>query len=356
MGVARISAQAAVVLHPSEGMGGTMAAMSRPSELPLELLDGPFHIHDASPLLVPYSRLRRRDLARPFAGVRTANPLRTDRRGRCHAYAVKMAARELFSHATAALLWGIPLPLALEADPTLHVSVILPGRAPRDAGVHGHHLVDRPGLRILLDGLPVANPVETWCQLGTVLQFPDLVAAGDALVAKGRPNIRSTLARMGTAMADERPCGARLREALTAVRPGTRSRQETLLRLEVIRSGLPEPLVNAPLCDDRGEVLAEGDLVFPGLRTLLEYEGDLHRLDRRTFRRDITRREMLLDSGWHTIRITAADMEASAVLGTVARIRRRLLAQAIALDLPLSAVLGSGQAAGSGKSRGRREP
>lgn len=330
-----------------------LPGVTRAKSLPPELLQAPFSVDAAAQRGVPYSRLRRRDLHRPFAGVRTRE-VAADLDARCAAYLAKMSERELFSHGTAALLWGIPLPLALAGDEWLDVSVIVPGRAPRDAGVRGHHLVPRPGLRTLLNGFPIANPVETWCQLGTVLQFPDLVAAGDALVAKGRPNVRSTLVRMHAALTADRPCIARLREAYASLRPGTRSRQESLLRLAVVGSGLPEPLVNALVTDDDGEVIAEGDLVFEEYRTILEYEGDMHRLDPRQFRRDITRRELLLDARWHTIRITAADVTRASTPATMARIRRRLLHQAEALDLPLSAVSRLLEAAESGKSSTKR--
>lgn len=324
--------------------------MTRAKALPPGLLAAPFSIGEAAGQGVPYSRLRRGDLARPFAGVRVTRGSDRGLEQRCSAYLTKMSEREVFSHATAALLWGIALPLELESVEDLHVSVILPGRAQRDRGVKGHHLVWRPGLRTTLHGLPLANPVETWCQLATILNLPDLVAAGDSLVAKGRPNARSILARMGAALSTDRPCAARLREAYAAVRPGTRSRQESLLRLAVVRSGLPEPLVNDLILDDDGEVLAEGDLVFREYRTILEYEGDVHRLDPRTFRRDITRRELLLDARWQTVRVTAADVHASAIPSTMARIRRRLNMQAEAFDLPLLVARPLAQAARSGKS------
>ena len=112
-----------------------------------------------------------------------------------------------------------------------------------------------------------------------------------------------------------------------------RSPQETRLRLLLLRGGLPEPQVNLPILGALGRFLAEGDLVYLEARTLLEYEGDLHRTDQRIFRKDILRRERLVDAGWWTIRITADDL-ALRPEETVERVRSTLLRRGALAELP----------------------
>jgi hypothetical protein len=91
-----------------------------------------------------------------------------------------MRQTEFFSHTTAAVLWGVPLPV-LE-DHRLNVSVFRPRRAPRGANVRGHEIDPRLVRVTDLDGLPVTTPASTWASLGALLSPYDLVAAGDAVV------------------------------------------------------------------------------------------------------------------------------------------------------------------------------
>jgi len=67
-------------------------------------------------------------------------------------------------------------------------------------------------------------------------------------------------------------------------------------------------VVNERIFDGAGRFVAEGDLVYPDHRVLLEYEGDHHRTDLRQFRKDIHRRERLVELDWWMIRITADDL------------------------------------------------
>lgn len=270
------------------------------------------------------SRLRAGDLEHPFAGVRVRSGGVGDVRAAASAYAVKLTPGEFFSHATAAVLHGMWLPLDVERDRTVDVSVRKPQRAPRDRGVRGHHLIDRPDLVMCLQGLPVANPIETWCQLATILHIPDLVAAGDSLLAPARHDALGRLDRLVWAAADEdRPMHTRLVRAAGLVRLGVRSPKETALRLLVQAGGLPEPEINGEILDADGMHLAECDLVFRDQRVVLEYEGDYHRTDPAKFRSDISRYDRLQDLGWRVIRVTEADLRRPEEL--LARIRRALV-------------------------------
>ncbi|WP_353810384.1 hypothetical protein [Agromyces sp. SYSU T00194] len=120
---------------------------------------------------------------------------------------------------------------------------------------------------------------------------------------------------------------ARARDALVDVRAGARSPKETEARLMLCRAGLPEPVLNHPVVDEKGELIAEIDLAYPDDLLGVEYEGDTHR-ERERFRRDIRRIERLQDAGWHMIRLTSDDVDATltttASCDAVERIERRL--------------------------------
>ncbi|MBM7820461.1 hypothetical protein JOE63_002938 [Cellulosimicrobium cellulans] len=78
----------------------------------------------------------------------------------------------------------------------------------------------------------------------------------------------------------------RCREAIDLVRPGTDSSMETRTRLLLVQAGLPCPQVNVPAHDDGGQFLALPDLSYPELRIAIEYDGDVHRTDPATWRRE----------------------------------------------------------------------
>lgn len=114
---------------------------------------------EASRQGVPPKRLRAGDLHRPFHGVRSGGPITTPLLA-ANAFQPRLAADEVSSHVTAALLWGIPLPRHLEDDDTVHVTSAGRSRARRSEGVRGHR--SRLTLqRSLRSGLPVTGPVRT---------------------------------------------------------------------------------------------------------------------------------------------------------------------------------------------------
>jgi hypothetical protein len=271
-----------------------------PAPLPDPLTWGPFTVREALAEGVSPTRLRAADLSRPFRGVRTPSPP-GDLRALCSAYLARMPRGQYFSHVTAALLWGFPLPLALERDPTLHVSATPPSREPRMHGVVGHRGLGDPPLA-LIGLLPVLGPCETWCQLGAVLELDDLIAAGDRLFRwrdhlATRAELASAMARM-TQQAGMR----RVRAALPELREDSNSPRESKLRLEVIRAGFPEPEPNGHIRLSNGKE-TRGDLVFRRFRTILEFDGEQHRLTRRQWSRDVDRLNDLGEDDWLVLRV-----------------------------------------------------
>ena len=296
------------------------AVTVRPSPLPVELGAGPFSTAQARLLGVPAARLRRGGLVHATRGGHLAAAPETLVE-RAAAYQVAMPRHRAFSHLTAAVLWGLPLPRALEeaaasVDARLHVIAPTSDGMVTRAGVVGHRGLERRTVSTPVGTqLRVVDVADTWCDLGELrrgtLTLTDLVVAGDAVVAlldarAGRPVgvalLRETLRRR------TRPRGAvALRHALTHVRAGVRSPMESRARLMFVRAGFPEPEVNAPLTDAEGEWLAEGDLVWRGARLVGEYQGEEHAARRRRSD-DSFRRALLEDHDWRVREIWAEDV------------------------------------------------
>jgi hypothetical protein len=271
----------------------------RARPLPPELHGVPFTVQRSDELGVPRGRLRARDLTAPHHGVRTTVPL-TSLDERCRAFAARMPPTQVFSHTTAALVWGIPLPRALERGP-LHVSA-LRGREPRVPGVVGHRIRPERIRPAVVRGFRTVSASDAWCQLAATLQHDNLVAAGDRLLGWPRP--LTSVADLDAAIARHRGGrGTIARDAARRdIRPGSASPRETRLRMRVLRAGFPEPELNS-LIELPGDRDTHGDLVFREYRVLLEYDGEQHREDDVQFHRDVERLNDLAAAGWIVIRV-----------------------------------------------------
>lgn len=299
--------------------------------LPPGFLLEPFTVRDALGAGVGAGRLRGRDLERPFHGVRlvAGTSLDTGRSygtfastrdaeefallvARCLAYSLVLKPGQFFSHETAARLWKAPLPARFDASAALHVSTPAPRRAPEGRGVIGHQSAS-PLLRVVdRFGFPVSDAASTWTAVALIpaLGIDELVAVGDHFVLDPavldphdiRP--QTTIAGLEAAVAVRRGRGSGIAaRALPHVRQGAESRTETLLRLVLVRAGLPEPALGQDLYDAAGRWLARVDLYFAEQRVVVEYDGEQHRTDSRQYERDESRIEALVRAGYTVIRV-----------------------------------------------------
>lgn len=260
----------------------------------------------------------------PFHGVRAERPEphpEIDELIRlCHWYLPRLREGQFFSHATALALYGAMVP-APDAR-AVHVSVHRPASPPRTRGVNGHRLQQRdPGIR-LLGRLPVEAPERAWVQASRTWMTDDLVVAADHLVRRDRPV--TTIRALTTEALRMR--GDVLGEPLSLIREGSESARETLLRLVLVRAGLPEPELNLPLRDAQGRTIARLDESFPAYRVAVEYDGRQHAFSVTQFRRDADRWDAIRDAGWHLVRILDHHLSPDPVIA-VAKVRAALIAR-----------------------------
>lgn len=273
-------------------------------------MDG-FRVGDALAVGMPRRRLYDGRLHRPFHGVRT-DDRPADHADLCRAAMLALPRSAVISHRSAAMLHGMPLPRS--AEPTsVEVSVFEPEHRPRVEGIVGHRVAENGQRVVLVDGLRVFGPEEVWVQLAAVLAPDDLVVVGDHLITGTEPydgasppvsrtHLDDAILRHGSRR------GARaLRLASPRIRYGSLSPQETRLRLALEAAGLPAPELNYRVAGDDGRVGAMIDLAYPVFGVAIEYLGDHHRLTAAAYRKDIARREWLVDRGWSVVFVTAAD-------------------------------------------------
>ncbi|MFT4259002.1 hypothetical protein [Microbacterium sp.] len=286
--------------------------MTRPEDLPAYLADSAFTTRTGARAGLSRSRLRAADLTRPHHGVRAVGLDLSDYVDRCRAAAVAAGERAAVSHVSALVLWGAPVPSGVVGEhAAIHVTTAS-GRI-RRPGIVGHEGAEPSQFVQAPMGVRAIAPAVAWCQYAADADFVSLVAIGDFLVTgrrRGRRRERAicTIEELRQAVADH---GARrgarmLARALSAIREGVDSRQETELRLLLVDAGLPEPAIGVRVATHLGELVP--DLAYPGARVILEYEGDHHRTDRRQWRSDFERVRAFQRAGWIVIRVNADDL------------------------------------------------
>ena len=232
------------------------------------------------------------------------------------AYATKMQSDQWFSHVTAGVLHGMRLPLSLQRREEIHVTVGAGSRAPRGRRIRGH--VGAADV-IVVRGLRVVTAVTAWCQLGLMLSNDELVIAADGLVARKDPVTTMANLRRAVAGWQGRRGYQNLLAAMPLVRERTDSARETMLRLLILRAGMPEPIINGPIRSRAGSVVAHADLAYPEFNLVLEYDGDQHRTDKDQYYLDIKRLERITREGWRVIRINRQHMASPTALAAVIR-------------------------------------
>lgn len=206
----------------------------------------------------------------------------------------------VISHVTALRLYG----LAIGGMHPLHISTRSRTHA-RRPGIRPHQRLAPIAMRTR-SGLPVTSPLRTVVDIATKVTAVELIQAAEFMVHKGY----LTLEELGAYAVEHHLDGVRrLRRSLGWVREGVESPLETTLRLMIVFARLPEPRANHVICDAGGRFIARGDLVYPSLRIVVEYDGWHHERDAATRQHDLARRERLEADGWRVIVVTSEDLK-----------------------------------------------
>lgn len=288
----------------------------RPGALP-QSFPPVFSVSDALVAGATPPRLRRSDLDRSVWGARSQHPIRSLPE-RCALFATRLKSEAFYSHVTAILLRGTPLPLLLERSEILDVAHAAPDSAPHARGIRGHSLAVLPGDITEVGGLRCTSAARTWCDLGAVLSLPDLVAVGDFLIHRTAPLCSIADLREAAHRMFGRRGAKRLRLALELLNDGAESRPESHLRVILTQAGFAGFEVNHVLVDAETGRQRRPDFLFVEQKLILEYQGDYHRTQKQ-WRKDMTRRARLEAQGWRVMELNADDLRDPAEL--IARIR-----------------------------------
>ena len=268
---------------------------------------------------VSRERLRRKDIVALGSGVYAARALGESSTPlqmlQLKADALLRGRTEMWiSHVSAAKVQGLWLPARLLNDDRIHLSQPPePHVRERRDGVCGHRVSVRPTDLTTSNSLRLTTPARTWLDVASSCTVRELIVLGDQLVRhpyprfEGRTQPHASPADLKNLLAETKGTAGRRRclTALTWIRVGADSVQETLLRLALIRAGLPEPELQVPaLPGSKGS--PRTDLGYPGLKIAIQYEGDTHFTPQQQ-RADQRRDNIFLAEGWVVLRFNVED-------------------------------------------------
>lgn len=216
---------------------------------------------------------------------------------------------------TAAELLKMPLPFHRMVRETGYLHLAGEVRR-RDVPYVRWHRLERLAAEDVVEarGMRLTSRVRTWADIAAALTVDELVSVTDHLVRwprfrfEGRSRPYATLDELASSVEGRagRRGNAGLRAALELARVGSDSPAETMLRLHLVRAGLPEPQLNVAIAEG-GVGLWQPDLSWPAFRVCAEHEGPTH-LTREQQERDIARTEARVSQGWIEVRTLAADL------------------------------------------------
>lgn len=252
------------------------------------------------------SQMRNSAFIAPFHGTRLLTSEEPTLALRCAALLSRMPERIVFSHITAAQLHGMWLPLV--NDRRIHAMVPAPHTRVRRRGVIGHSAVLTRADRDVVSDLPVTSVERTWCDLGSILDVPDLVAAADGLLCWKNPRTTEAKLRAAADRCKNHAWFRRLDDALALASHRSASRPESLVRVDLTVSSIPTPTANFRLNLTHAPGYRVIDLAYPKYKLGIEYHGDHHRTDKKQWRADVQRTNEIIDEGWEQLQFTGGDL------------------------------------------------
>lgn len=283
--------------------------------MPPQIPHGSFLVTDANELGLSRKQLSRDGILTPSRGIRLPLHAAGSVADHVRAYS-RLDPCCVLTHSTAARIWCTCLPAWLEGDWRIHIARPAQDCKPRRRNVVGHQLAFKESEVVVFDGVRLTSPARTWLDLASMVEVDDLVAAGDSIVVEHDDRFPVPRLALGTvsaleAMVRQHPGMRGVRKARLAldhIRVGADSAPETLMRLSLVRAGLPEPTLNMVLRNGLGHPVVWPDAAYPEQRIALQYDG-AHHGDPDQYRRDIKRQQLTESLGWREIRVDKRDLE-----------------------------------------------
>lgn len=277
-----------------------LAGVARRPAIPPELKHGPFTLEEARQ--AGLYRLRGKSWRRLAPEVWIWTGLNENPLAKLTAVRRRLPPAAVFSGRTAAWLHGHDVqpcdPIEVTVPPETGISARA-GVSLRRAELELAEVVRRKGM-------PVTSILRTLADIALTRPLIEAVMVADMALHTKQTSLTELQAE--AAARATRPGVGRLRQVAELAEPATESPMETRLRLLLVLNGLPRPLAQVDLHDNRGRFLGRADFYYPACRLILEYDGGTHRT---SLVEDNRRQNALLNAGFRIRRFTGADVLAA---------------------------------------------
>ena len=209
-----------------------------------------FRVSDGLASGLTRSQMRGSRFVAPHRGIRMLTRP-SDAAQLAIAFAARLPPRAFLCGPTAAMLWRLPMPRGWKPG-DLYVAVPTGTRRVDAAGVIAHHLTVRDSDVVWHRGVRITSPERTWCDLGSAVPLPSLVAIADRLLWHRDP--LSTRLRLDEAIRSLRSTrGVRsLRLARELASDRADSPPESEIRVALHLAAVPPPQVNVDVIEKGG--------------------------------------------------------------------------------------------------------
>lgn len=181
-----------------------------------------------------------------------------------------LAPDSVLSHQSAALLWGLPVPLRLLDK--VHATRGGSSGGNVTATLHSHRRLLAAQQITSVDGYLVTTLARSAVDLATMTRRPESLAVLDAALRLGCPV--DLLAEELDASGRRRGIGL-VRWSLPHANGLSESPGESISRYWMIMGGVAEPELQFEVRDDRGHLLGRSDFAWPAHRVLGEFDGQI---------------------------------------------------------------------------------
>lgn len=223
-----------------------------------------------------------------------------DHRLTCEATALWLPPDAAIAGPSAAYLYGVEHAAGFRDD--VHIVTPPAARVAARGGVRVHHAQLDAGDLTTVGGVARTTPLRTAWDLASWLELPRAVSIIDGLLRLELFD-PAGLDRLAQARAGQR--GARLAAtAFDLADSRAQSPPESVLRVRLVRAGLPRPTPQHPVRLPDGGVY-HPDLPWPEYRVAVEYDGLWHGADPDQHHRDRRRLNRLVAAGWIVLHVTS---------------------------------------------------
>lgn len=232
----------------------------KPPRLPAQLVPA-FTLKEGRAAGLDEKQLRSRALGRPFHGARAVRTVEGFAR-------LELLMRAVPDHAfacgpTAGLVWGVPLPFAVQRDafgrPT--IAVLHPRNRLRGRAIRGRSLRLDPDSLVTRRGMRLTSAARTWLDLSAELDLPALVAVTDHLISRRRRHCTTEDLAAMHAGSPHAPGAENRRRAMALCTDASESPRESELRCALELAGLPRPDCNVNIYDG-ARFVARVDIIY----------------------------------------------------------------------------------------------